>query len=120
MAGGGSVSVSARIKRCTVHHCRNLPHLEQSTGELARMGEAATSDQLTEFNIALQNPELFDTRRILAGEWINAPSSNSFSVFEPSTQETLVTVAGFNRNDFLRAIESAYLGSEPYYHLGSP
>jgi len=45
------------------------------------------------------------------GAWVKPASSNTFTVLNPSTRETIATVPDSNAQDVERAVEAACLGA---------
>lgn len=57
--------------------------------------------------LRLQNPDLFRTRCLVAGEWLDADSGATLAIRNPANGETLGTVPDMGAGDTRRAIEAA-------------
>jgi succinate-semialdehyde dehydrogenase / glutarate-semialdehyde dehydrogenase len=57
--------------------------------------------------LRLQNPDLFRTRCLVAGEWIDADSGATLTIRNPADGETLGTVPAMGADEARRAIEAA-------------
>ncbi|KAJ5847059.1 hypothetical protein N7534_010728 [Penicillium rubens] len=70
----------------------------------------------TEFPISLRDPTLLDCRGLINGEWRHATNQKTFPVYEPATGSVLHQCADFEREEFLQAINAAYIGYKNFYN----
>lgn len=70
----------------------------------------------TEFPISLRDPTLLDCRGLINGEWRHATNQKAFPVYEPATGSVLHQCADFGREEFLQAINAAYVGYKNFYN----
>lgn len=57
--------------------------------------------------IQLKDPSLLKTQAYINGEWVNADNGDKISVFNPATNEEIVSIASVGATEVRRAIEAA-------------
>ncbi|KAK2468063.1 hypothetical protein H9L39_20285 [Fusarium oxysporum f. sp. albedinis] len=78
---------------------------------------ASLASQAARFGCKLNDTSLLTTQGFIDGQWQDAPSGESFPVYEPASATVLSNCSSFSRRDIIRAITSANKAQKRFHAL---
>ncbi|EWZ28392.1 aldehyde dehydrogenase domain-containing protein [Fusarium oxysporum Fo47] len=78
---------------------------------------ASLASQAARFGCKLNDASLLTTQGFIDGQWQDAPSGESFPVYEPASATVLSNCSSFSRRDIIRAITSANKAQKRFHAL---